>query len=120
GVWLNVSDSPGGLSDLTAPDGGRGAASPPSAGSDSAPRGVDFPTAAPAPGVAPAESNSARGPSLAFGTSAEGGAAGHCSCDAEPAVRARFDPGSLHGSPFPSNFFMVADDTQNTGRRVDL
>ena len=57
---------------------------------------------------------------MAFGPAAEGGAASHGASHAEPAVRARFDPASLRSSPFPSNFFTVADDTQNTSRRVDL
>lgn len=35
-------------------------------------------------------------------------------------VHAQFDLGSLHGGPFPSNRFTVADSTQNTGLRVDL
>jgi Bacterial virulence factor lipase N-terminal len=35
-------------------------------------------------------------------------------------VHARFDLGSLQGSPFPSNRFTVVDSTQNTGLRIDL
>ena len=119
-VLPNVSYSPVAFSGLTAPDGGRGAGAPPTAVGDSPPREVDLPTAARAPGFAPTESNFAPGPSLAPESAAEGGATGHCSCDAEPAVRAQFDAASLRGSPFPSNVFTVADDTQNTGRRVDL
>jgi hypothetical protein len=39
---------------------------------------------------------------------------------AAASVHARFDLGSLQGAPFPSNTYMVADSTQNTGLRVDL
>ena len=35
-------------------------------------------------------------------------------------VHALFDLGTPAGGPFPSNHFTVADDTQNTGRRVNL
>ena len=35
-------------------------------------------------------------------------------------VRARFDLDDRRGSPFPSDRFTVPDDTQKTGRRVDL
>jgi Bacterial virulence factor lipase N-terminal len=39
---------------------------------------------------------------------------------AAASVHARFDLGSLQGSPFPANTFTVADSTQNTGLRVNL
>src|SRR5262245_23929560 len=99
-VLPNVSYSPGGFSGVIMPEGAGGAGAPPTAGSDRPPRGADLPTAAHAPGFAATESNSASGPSLAFGPAAGGGAAGHHRGKPEPAVRARFDPASLRGSPF--------------------
>src|SRR5260370_1248688 len=35
-------------------------------------------------------------------------------------VRALFDLSTPTSGPFPSNWFSVADDTQNTGRRVNM
>jgi hypothetical protein len=35
-------------------------------------------------------------------------------------VHAGFDLSTQAGGPFPSNWFTVADDSQNTGRRVNL